>query len=125
MRFAQRANIILLAAQGMQDIEIAEQPGTSRQRSARWRERFLRCGIDGLKKDAARPGSTGWKDSSETSLRSASGPVDLAFGNPFRFAQVSRPGSLRYAFGIRAGVKQAGQLPGPIPFSSILPMRWT
>jgi transposase len=56
VRFAQRAKIVLLAADGMQDIEIAVQLGTSRQRSARWRERFLRFGIEGLKKDAARPG---------------------------------------------------------------------
>lgn len=56
VRFAQRANIVLLAARGMQDIEIAEQVGTTRQRSARWRERFLRLGIEGLKKDAPRPG---------------------------------------------------------------------
>ncbi len=56
VRFAQRAKIVLLAAHGMQDIEIAEQVGTTRQRSARWRDRFLRFGIEGLKKDAARPG---------------------------------------------------------------------
>lgn len=47
---------MLLAAHGMQDIEIAEQLGTTRQRSARWRDRFLRLGMEGLKKDAARPG---------------------------------------------------------------------
>jgi len=56
VRFAQRAKIVLLAAHGMQDIEIAEHVGTTRQRSARWRDRFLRLGIEGLKKDAARPG---------------------------------------------------------------------
>jgi transposase len=56
VRFAQRAKIVLLAACGMQDIEIAEQVGTTRQRSARWRARFLRFGIEGLKQDAARPG---------------------------------------------------------------------
>ena len=56
VRFAQRAKIVLLAAHGMQDIEIAEQVGTTRQRSARWRDRFLRFGIEGLKKEAARPG---------------------------------------------------------------------
>ena len=56
VRFAQRAKIVLLAASGKQDIEIAELVGITRQRSARWRGRFLRFGIDGLKKDAARPG---------------------------------------------------------------------
>ena len=56
VRFAQRANIVLLAARGLQDIEMASQLGITRQRSARWRERFLRLGIDGLKRDAPRPG---------------------------------------------------------------------
>ena len=56
VRFAQRAKIVLLAASGMQDIAIAEQVQTTRQRAARWRNRFLRFGVEGLKKDAARPG---------------------------------------------------------------------
>ena len=56
VRFAQRAKIVWLAAQGLQNIQIAQQVGTTRQRVARWRDRFLRCGIEGLKKDAARPG---------------------------------------------------------------------
>ena len=56
VRFCQRAKIILLAAEGMQDIEIAQQLGVTRQLSARWRDRFIRLGIDGLKKDAPRPG---------------------------------------------------------------------
>lgn len=59
VRFAQRARIVLLAAQGMQDIEIAEQVGVSRQLSSRWRKRFLQFGIEGLEKDAPRPGR--WK----------------------------------------------------------------
>jgi len=48
-----------LAAQGLQDIEIAEQVGVSRQLSSRWRKRFLQFGIEGLEKDAPRPGR--WK----------------------------------------------------------------
>lgn len=59
VRFAQRARIVLLAAQGLQDIEIAEQVGVSRQLSSRWRKRFLQFGIEGLEKDAPRPGR--WK----------------------------------------------------------------
>ncbi|MDA0349941.1 MAG: helix-turn-helix domain-containing protein, partial [Verrucomicrobia bacterium] len=51
VRFCQRAKIILLAAQGMQDIGIARELGLTRQLSARWRERFIRLGIDGLRKD--------------------------------------------------------------------------
>lgn len=56
VRFSQRSQIVLLAARGMQDIQIAQQLGITRQRAARWRERFLRLGIDGLKQDAPRPG---------------------------------------------------------------------
>lgn len=56
VRFAQRAAIILLAADGNQDIEIARQTGVQRQTVARWRDRFIARGIDGLRKDAPRGG---------------------------------------------------------------------
>jgi transposase len=55
-RQVQRAQIILLAAEGQQDIEIAERLGISRYKVARWRERFLNVGLDGLIQDATRPG---------------------------------------------------------------------
>jgi transposase len=56
VRFSRRAKIILLAAEGRQDIEIARELGVTRQRSARWRRRFIQLGIEGLKKDALRSG---------------------------------------------------------------------
>lgn len=56
VRFSQRAKIVLLAAEGRQDIEIAQELGVTRQLCARWRQRFIQLGIDGLKKDAPRPG---------------------------------------------------------------------
>ncbi len=56
VRFSQRAQIVLLAAEGMQDIDIARKLKTTRQRCARWRQRFIQLRIDGLKKDAPRPG---------------------------------------------------------------------
>ena len=56
VRFAQRARMILLAADGKQDIEIAAEVGTRRQAVARWRRRFLELGIDGIAKDAPRGG---------------------------------------------------------------------
>ena len=40
MRLAQRAQIVLLAAQGLQNKNIAEQLGIERVQVARWRERF-------------------------------------------------------------------------------------
>ena len=56
VRFAQRARIIVQAAEGRQDIEIAQDLGITRQKAARWRARFVKRGIDGLRKDAFRPG---------------------------------------------------------------------
>jgi len=56
VRFALRAKIVLLAAAGGQDIEIARELGVTRQRSARWRKRFIQLGVKGLEKDAPRPG---------------------------------------------------------------------
>lgn len=55
-RQVQRSQIILLAAAGHQDIEIAEKLRMSRYKVARWRKRFLALGLDGLLQDATRPG---------------------------------------------------------------------
>jgi transposase len=57
-RLVERAEIVLLAAQGKQDIEIAGALKIRRQTVARWRKRFLQLGIAGLEKDAPRPGRT-------------------------------------------------------------------
>jgi len=57
-RVVERFRIILLAAGGKQDKEIASELQISVQKSARWRARFLACGIVGLEKDATRPGRT-------------------------------------------------------------------
>jgi transposase len=56
VRFAQRARMILLAAQGRQDKQIAAEVGIRRQSVALWRRRFLQLGIDGIAKDAPRGG---------------------------------------------------------------------
>lgn len=56
VRFAQRARMILLAADGMQDKQIAAEVGVRRQSVALWRGRFLELGIDGIAKDAPRGG---------------------------------------------------------------------
>lgn len=57
-RLVERARVVLLAAAGKQDLEIAAQVGISNQKAARWRKRFLELGLAGLEKDAARPGRT-------------------------------------------------------------------
>ena len=55
-RMVERARIVLLAAAGRQDKEIAAELGISTQKSARWRARFLELGTVGLEKDAPRSG---------------------------------------------------------------------
>jgi len=57
-RQVERARIVLLAAAGKQDLEIAAEVGISNQKAARWRNRFLEMGLAGLEKDAPRPGRT-------------------------------------------------------------------
>ena len=57
-RMVERANIVLRAAEGKQDREIAAALHIGRHTVARWRMRFLKLGIAGLEKDAPRPGRT-------------------------------------------------------------------
>ena len=58
VRQVERARVVLLAAAGKQDLEIAAEIGISNQKAARWRKRFLKLGLAGLEKDAPRPGRT-------------------------------------------------------------------
>jgi transposase len=55
-RQASRARILLLAADGAQDIAIAAAVGCARQRCARVRQSFLQGGLERLRRDAPRPG---------------------------------------------------------------------
>ena len=55
-RQVERAKVILLAAAGKTDLEIAATLNISNQKAARWRKRFLRFDLTGLAKDAPRPG---------------------------------------------------------------------
>lgn len=52
---AQRARILLLAAEGLSNTEIADKVGVSRPTVLVWRQRYVDGGIDGLS-DLARPG---------------------------------------------------------------------
>jgi transposase len=56
VRLAQRAKMILMAANGLTDSAIGEELGVSRQNVARWRGRFVERGLTGIEKDAPRPG---------------------------------------------------------------------
>ena len=55
-RSVERARIILLAASGMQDKQIADKLRIMPEKAARWRNRFLDGGLAALDKDAPRPG---------------------------------------------------------------------
>ena len=55
-RLVQRARIIQRAAEGAQSKDIAKTLGVSRPTVQRWRERFLALRLEGLEKDAPRPG---------------------------------------------------------------------
>jgi transposase len=57
-RLVERARIVLRAANGEQNKQIAMQMGIMPEKAARWRNRFLEGGIAALDKDAPRPGRT-------------------------------------------------------------------
>ena len=54
VRLAQRAQIVLLAAQGLQNKEIADVLGVGRVQVGRWRERYLESGLQGIERDLPR-----------------------------------------------------------------------
>jgi transposase len=54
VRLAQRARIVLLAANGMQNKDIAEQLGIGRVQVSRWRERYAQSGLAGIERDLPR-----------------------------------------------------------------------
>lgn len=56
VRQVQRAQIIQLAAEGVESQEIARRMGISRPTVQLWRQRFLALRLAGLEKDAPRPG---------------------------------------------------------------------
>ncbi|MSQ73846.1 MAG: helix-turn-helix domain-containing protein [Betaproteobacteria bacterium] len=51
-----RARIVLMAADGMLDKDIAQKLDIDRRVAARWRARFLAAGVQGLLTDTTRPG---------------------------------------------------------------------
>ena len=54
VRDAQRARIVLMASEGRQNREIARQLGVSEPKVARWRDRFVKSRLEGLKEQAGR-----------------------------------------------------------------------
>ncbi len=58
VRIVQRSRIVLLAGDGLQNKQIAERMEVAPRMVALWRHRFLTLGVDGLLRDASRPGRT-------------------------------------------------------------------
>jgi transposase len=56
LRVVERAHIVLFAAAGRQDKEIAVLLSMTPKKVSRWRNRFIALGVAGLLKDAPRPG---------------------------------------------------------------------
>ena len=56
LRLVQRAQIVVMAAQGIPSQDIAQALSVSRPTVQLWRERFLALRLEGLNKDAPRPG---------------------------------------------------------------------
>jgi len=56
LRVVERARIVLLAADGLENKQIARRLHSTPEKAARWRKRFLAGGITDLQKDAPRPG---------------------------------------------------------------------
>lgn len=54
VRLAQRARIVLLAAQDWENKDIAQEVGVGRVAVARWRQRYLESGLEGIEKDLPR-----------------------------------------------------------------------
>jgi transposase len=56
VRQARRAQIVLLAADGLDNHQIADQLGVGRMQVGRWRRRFAEAGLDGIRQDLPRAG---------------------------------------------------------------------
>jgi transposase len=56
VRLAERSRIVLLASEGKTNEEIGEELGITRQKAGRWRKRYAESGLEGIVRDAPRPG---------------------------------------------------------------------
>lgn len=65
VRFARRAQIVLMAAAGHNNTHIAQKLGIGRIQVGRWRDRFLEDGIAGIRQDLPRGGRKPFVDAQE------------------------------------------------------------
>ncbi|RDH91583.1 MAG: IS630 family transposase, partial [endosymbiont of Lamellibrachia luymesi] len=71
IRLIERSKTILLAADGLSNIEIAEQLNISAHKVGRWRNRYAELGLPGIEKELPRGGNQGGKKTADqTRLRS-------------------------------------------------------
>jgi transposase len=56
IRLVERAQIVLLSAEGLDNQEIGERLGISRHKAGRWRDRYSEGGLQGIEGDAPRTG---------------------------------------------------------------------
>jgi integrase len=54
VRLAERARIVLRAAQGLQNLQIAQELGVDRITAGRWRQRYIESGLSGIERDLPR-----------------------------------------------------------------------
>lgn len=70
VRLVERLDIVLLASEGKNNQEIAQQLGFSENKVGRWRKRFAQEGLKGIEKDLPRGGNHAGKSSlGQTRLR--------------------------------------------------------
>ena len=55
-KYVERARIVLMAADRLENQEIASRLGITRQKAGRWRNRFAELGIEGIQNDESRSG---------------------------------------------------------------------
>ncbi len=68
MRLIERSKIILLAAAGVSNIEIAKQLGISAHKAGRWRNRYAEHGTIGIEKELPRGGNHGGKKTADQAI---------------------------------------------------------
>ncbi len=56
LRLVERAKIVLLAAEGLENQQIGKELGITRQKASRWRMRYAEKGLPGIEKDSPRSG---------------------------------------------------------------------
>ena len=110
VRLAERAKMMLLAAQGKTDKEIGADVGVWRGTVVRWRGRFIEAGLAGIEPDETRPGRkpkiSGRKVKTIVAMTTRQRPDDATHWSTRSMAAV-----VGVKCGERAGVQNLARLP--------------